>query len=281
MKIKNALLKNHTWFKIGGPANILTPENESELIDLLTYCHRNEKDFKILGNGSNLLVTDQKITDLIIHCIDACTDLEIDGTEINVGASIMMPQFVNYCLNAGLGGYEYLFSVPGTIGGGIYMNAGRGKNFDLTISDYLINVKVFSEGEVIFIEKTDLEFKHRWSSFHNHDDWVILSAKFDLPRRSRDEGVKLIKQRMDYVEKRERKNPNAGSVFKHKSRFPIHILPLNFVCGKNAWFTSSNRITHDGRGDFTDINCLIKWANWFHRLTPPFKKPVLEYEIWD
>lgn len=281
MKTKTENLSEHTWLKIGGPAEIATPESKAEFVDLLTECHEKGRDYRILGAGSNLLVNDDGVDELVIDSTDACTDFEADGTRVKVGASMMLPQFVKQCVDNDLGGYEYLYSVPGTVGGGIFMNAGRGKSHGLTISDHLESVEVFADGEVRVFEKDELEFRHRWSTFHDHDDWVILSATFDMPEQPAEEGTQRIKERMAKVNERERGQPNAGSVFKSKSRLPVHKIPPNGLSVDGARFVSGNRICHDGNASFDDVYRLVKRAKLLHRLVPPFRRPVIEWEIWE
>lgn len=280
MKRKTEPLSEHTWLQIGGQAEIAIPETKAEFVELLTECHETDRDYRILGGGSNLLVDDDGIDDLVIKSTEACTDFSVDGTIVDVGASMMVPQFVKQCVENDLGGYEYLYSVPGTVGGAIYMNAGRGKSHGLTIADHLITVEVFADGEVQTLETEELEFEYRWSTFHNHDDWVILSAIFDLPEQPAEEGNQRINERMEKVSERERAKPNAGSVFKSGSRLPLHKIPPNGLSVDGARFVSSNRICHDGSAEFDDVYRLVKMAKLLNRLRPPFESPVIEWDIW-
>jgi UDP-N-acetylmuramate dehydrogenase len=280
MKTETELLAEHTWLKIGGPAKIYTPESKIELVELLTEYHEEDRDYRILGGGSNLLISDDELNEPVIKNTEACTMFEIDGTEVKVGASVMIPQFVRQCANNGLGGYEYLYSVPGTVGGGIHMNAGRGRSHGQTISEHLTAVEVFADGKVRMFEKDELEFEHRWSTFHNYDDWVILSATFNMPEQPAEKGNELIKERMTKVGERERGRPNAGSVFKSRSAFPVHKIPPNGLSVNGAQFVSENRICHDGNANFTDVYRLVKRAELLHTLIPPFKKPEIEWKIW-
>ncbi len=274
-------LADHTWLKVGGPAEMVVPETRTEFIDILTECYETGRDYRILGNGSNLLVNDTGVDELIIKSTDACTKFEVKGTHITVGASTMIPQFINQYVEHDLGGYEYLYSVPGTIGGAIYMNAGRGQSHGLTISDYLTAVEVFIDGSVMTIPANELEFKHRYSTFQDEDNWVILSADFDLPEQSKKEGKKQIKQRMEKVTNRERGKPNAGSVYKSGARFPLHKIPPNGLFIGDARFISRNRICHTGSASYDDIRRLVSLGKVLNKFRPPFKSPVIEWEIWE
>jgi UDP-N-acetylmuramate dehydrogenase len=280
MKRTTEPIAPHTWLKIGGPAEIAIPKNKNELVDLLVECHNQNEKFKILGNGSNLLVADEGLDELVIKITEACNNLQFDKDSVTAGASVMIPQFVNKCIQHNLGGYEYLYSVPGTVGGAIYMNAGRGAGHNKTISDHLVSVEVFSEGDVIEIPVEDLDFDHRYSSFHEHDDWVILDATFDLPSLSKEEGQQKAKKRMKKVNQRERSKPNAGSVFKSGARLPLHKIPPNGLSVGDARFVEQNRICNDGDATFRDVKMLLFLAMFSNKLIPPFQTPEIEWEIW-
>lgn len=281
MRTTTEPLSEHTTLKIGGPAEIVTPTTKHELVDVLSECHQERRNYRILGAGSNLLVNDEGIDDVVIKTTEACSHFSVEGTLVVTGASLMIPQFVRKCVNNGLGGYEYLYSVPGTVGGAIYMNAGRGERHKLTISNYLTSVEVFMEGEVSWIDIDELEFEHRWSTFHKHDEWVILSATFDLPEQPPEEGNRRIKERMGKIGERERSQPNAGSVFKSGSKLPLHRIPPNGLSVDGARFVSGNRICHDGNAKFEDVKKLVNRAVILHRFVPPFEKPNIEWIIWE
>ncbi len=281
MNISTEQLSDHTWLKIGGPAEMAIPETKAEFVEILTECHETNRDYRILGGGSNLLVSDAGVDELVIKSTNACTEFEVDGTHVTAGASIMLPQFINQYVAHGLGGYEYLYSVPGTIGGAIYMNAGRGRSHGLTISDYLSALEVFVDGDVRTISVDELEFEHRYSTFQEHDDWVILSAEFELPEQSIEQGRKNIKKRMQKVGQRERGQPNAGSVYKSGSRLPLHKIPPNGLSIGDARFVSGNRISHTGAASYSDVRRLVYLGKMLNRFRPPFKSSVVEWEIWE
>ncbi len=281
MKKQCEQLSNHTWLNVGGNAEIATPESKLEFVDLLKECNEKDRSYRILGNGSNLLVSDNGVDDLVIKNTEACTEFNVDGTIVQVGASITMPQFVNKCIENDLGGYEYLYSVPGTIGGGIYMNAGRGKKHDLTISDYLVEVEIFNGEDCAVVTKEELTFSHRYSTFQDQDDWTILTATFDLPRQSREKGRKKVQNRMSHVSNRERAKPNAGSVFKSSTCLPLHKIPPNGLKIGGARFVHSKRICNDGGATFKDIKYLIMVARLLHRIVPFIDVPEIEYQIWE
>lgn len=280
MKRTTERLAEHTWLKIGGPAEIAIPESRGELVEVLRECHETGRDYRLLGNGSNLLVSDEGVEELVIKTTEACGDLEFDGNRVEAGASVMVPQFVTACIENDLGGYEYLYSVPGTIGGAIYMNAGRGEDHGQTILDDLETVAVFVDGEIRALSAEDLQPAHRYTVLQEHEDWVVLSATFELPDQPRAEGRRLAKERMEKVGQRERSKPNAGSVFKSGARLPLQKVPPNGLSVGDARFVARNRICHDGDATYQDVRRLVTIATWLNRLVPPFEKPEVEWRIW-
>lgn len=281
MKRTTERLAEHTWLKIGGPAEIAIPESRRELVELLRECHETGRDYRLLGNGSNLLVSDEGVEELVIKTTEASGELEFDGNRVEAGSAVMVPQFVTACIENDLGGYEYLYSVPGTIGGAIYMNAGRGEDHGLTILDHLESVAVFVDGEIRALSAEDLQPAHRYTVLQEHEDWVVLAATFELPDQPRAEGRRLAKERMEKVGQRERSKPNAGSVFKSGARLPLQKVPPNGLSVGDARFVARNRICHDGDATYRDVRRLVTLATWLNHLVPPFEKPEVEWRIWD
>lgn len=275
-------LADHTWLKIGGTADLVVPGDRDELVAVLRACHERDRDYRILGNGSNLLVADEGVDELVIKTTEACGDLDVgeDGV-VRAGASVAVPQFANVLVQHGLGGYEYLYSVPGTIGGAVYMNAGRGRRHDQTISDYLREVEVFDGEAVRTVAAADLSFDHRYSTFQERPDWTVLSATFEPPEQSPEEGREKIRERMDYVDTRERSRPNAGSVFKSAVRLPLERLPVDAVGVADAQFVHRNRICHEGEATYEDVRRLVRRAQLLHALVPGWERPALEWEVWE
>jgi len=271
-------LRNHTTFKIGGPAEVLSiPENEEELINEIQRCENEGTNYKILGNGSNILVDDKGIDGVVIKNTKACTDIEIEGNVVEVGSSVPLQRFVKFCVDNDLGSMEYLYSIPGTIGGAIYMNAGRGKKHNLSISDNLISVKIFDGEKIRRLNKEKCRFTYRGSIFHENDSWIILGAEFELENQPKEVGEKKIKDRMEKVKEWPiYKYPSAGTVFKQKSSLAnklLNGLKIGDAKIKGGW------IFNLGDASFYDVLWLINISRILSYLT--FKKPELEIEIWE
>lgn len=172
---------------------------------------------------------------------------------------------------------EYLFSTPGTIGGSIYMNAGRGKSHNKAISDKLVKAKVFDADDIFELNKEECRFAYRYSIFHKKSEWIILEATFELNDREFNIGEKKIKERIDYVKENQHRNyPNVGSIYKAGKSGKILKLLSYFKIGDCKF--KGNWIINLGDGRAEDVLKLLKISKVLHCLV--MKKPKLEVEIW-
>jgi len=285
-RIKNEVLAKYTTMKIGGPSEIISiPKNIDDLISEVMYCKEENIPYRILGNGSNLLISDKGIRGFVIKLNHACNSLKlIDKNKIKVGSGVRLQKFIRFAINNNLGGYELLSSIPGTVGGAIYMNAGiGGKNNVLRcISDYLISVEIFDGKEIVSLKKDKCEFGHRKSIFQKNPEWIILSGLFELPFQEKKIGLQKIKEWMKYVMKnQDRRYACAGSIFcDDYSRITSFLMK-----GKrygNAAFSlrNGNWINNLGNAKFRDVIFLIKMAQCINYIFS-FKKPSLEIRIWE
>jgi UDP-N-acetylmuramate dehydrogenase len=274
---KNEPLVNHTTFKIGGPVSILSiPANKNELLEEINYCIQNGIKYRILGNGSNILVVDKGLKGMVIKNTEALNYIHKKGNKIVIGSSVTLSKFVNYCVENNLEGLEYLSSVPGTIGGAIYMNAGRGPNVDCSISNKLKSVEIFDGQKIINLSTEDLGFSYRKSIFHKRKDWTILGATFILENQNKKVGRAKTTKRINQVSQREMwKYPSAGSIYKESNRIALRLLKGFRVGGCRFGL---NTILNVNNGSSKDVLKLLKISQLLHFFF--FKKPVLEIEIW-
>lgn len=275
METKREPLGQHTWFKIGGPAEIIEPKSKDEFVSAIEWCLEENRPYRVLGNGSNVLISDEGIDEIVIKNTSACTDLEANGNTVVAGSSVLLPQFINFSVEHGLGGVEYLYSVPGTIGGAVFMNAGRGKRHNKTITDYLVSVEIHNGEQIREIPAEELEFDHRYSTFQDHEDWVILSATFELPSQPKEVGRKKIQERMDYIKSRDRSTPNAGSIFTNGTSLPMRIFSRG-----GAKFVQDNRIGNVDNANSSDVEQLIWLAKALHKYIPTLEERDVEIRIW-
>ena len=213
IKIKlNEPMKNHTSFKIGGNCDyFVMPENAEQLKGVINKAKELEIPFFVLGKGSNLLVSDSGIEGAVIS-MQGLNEIKVSGDEITAGAGVSVANLCNAALQNGLSGIEFAYGIPGSVGGGLYMNAGA---YGGQFSDAVVSAEYLTrDGEVVKIGLADMELGYRTSIFKQNGG-IILSASFKLQKGEADK----IKAAMDdYMERRITKQPleypSAGSVFK-------------------------------------------------------------------
>ena len=206
-------LKKKNWFNIGGKTKIYyKADNLKELIRFLKKIEKKEKVF-ILGGGSNTLITDQLFNGVVIKLTKNFNNISLLSEEIIVaGSAVSDKSLSDFAMKSGLGGFEFLSCIPGTIGGGIKMNAGC---FKREFKDILISIQALNKsGQVITVPSKDINFSYRDSGLP--DDLIFLSASFKGFKKDRD----IIKSEIMLLkEKKEQAQPTkiktSGSTFKN------------------------------------------------------------------
>jgi len=206
-------LKKKNWFNIGGNTKIyFKAENLKELIRFLKIIRNKEKLF-ILGGGSNTLITDKTYDGVVIKLSNNFNNISLLSEDIIIaGSSVSDKSLSEFAMNNSLGGFEFLSCIPGTVGGGIKMNAGC---FNREFKDILISVQAINKsGQVITIPAKEINFRYRDSGLSN--DLIFLSASFKGFKKNSD----LIKNEMKKLkEKKEKAQPTriktSGSTFKN------------------------------------------------------------------
>jgi UDP-N-acetylmuramate dehydrogenase len=207
----NEPLEKFTSFRIGGPADYLfEPADRDDVVALVQHFHRLGVQFVILGKGSNLLVSDDGVRRPVINLEAGLGKIVSRDESIQVEAGVRLTKFVDYCIQQGRKGVEMLAGIPGTVGGGIIMNAGA---YGGEISTYLVGVDIMREGVVRRVSRTEGEFAYRRSGLQRD---VVLEATFALPEGDRAEMMRI---RRECLIKRNQSQPlnfpNSGSVFKN------------------------------------------------------------------
>ena len=210
----NEPMSKHTSFRIGGGAEGMAfPKNREELAELLKTSALLDCKPAILGAGTNILAPDEGIKGLVI-CLKDCLDgmEQLDDTRIRVMAGVTMSRAAVFAANRGLSGMEFAHGIPGSIGGGVYMNAGA---YGGEICQICESVEVMSRnGEIRRLSNAEMQFSYRHSILEETDD-IVISADFVLTKDSPDQ----IKARMkELIGKRSASQPldlpSAGSAFK-------------------------------------------------------------------
>lgn len=284
LKLENECLAKYTTLKVGGIADVLSvPETENELIEEIRFCKKNNLNYKILGNGSNLVISDKRISDRVIYTKKACLELKNDDGLLFCGVSVMVQQLINYCIVNNKYAMEYLYSVPATLGGAIVQNAGRYRTHNLQVSDYLVKIKIYDANAdadaVRFLSKEECGFRYRHSVFKEKRNYIVLGAYFSLPDQEAKVGEENKKARIALVDKyQDAKHHNCGSIFSKCN--PIIIRFVKGLRFGGAMFSTKTRnwIINDGTATATDVLKLINFVVFLHKLF--FCKVELEVEVW-
>lgn len=207
-------MKNHTTFKIGGNAKLLiNVKSVSELKQVLNCCKKYNTEFFILGNGSNLLVSDKGLNKVVIALDGDFKKIDIlDDTTIYCGSGVTLAKLCNKALSMNLSGLEFAWGIPGSAGGAAFMNAGA---YGGEMKDVLYScTHITPDGEIGVIKASELELAYR-SSVYKHNGYIITGITVKLNKSSQDD----IRIKMDdFLSRRKSKQPlefpSAGSVFK-------------------------------------------------------------------
>ncbi len=207
-------MAKHTSFRIGGPAEIMAfPKNAEELKALLDFAAENRCPFAVLGAGTNVLAPDEGMSGLVI-CLKDCMDgmQRLENNRIRVGAGVTMTRAAVFAAGQGLGGMEFAHGIPGTVGGGIYMNAGA---YGGEICQVLECADVLMPtGEIVTFSNAQMEFAYRHSCL-SENGGIVISGVFALQEKPEAE----IRSQMQELMRRRSASqpldlPSAGSAFK-------------------------------------------------------------------
>jgi len=211
--LKNEPMKKHTSFRIGGPADLMLLASDSWHIRAAIFeCRSMDIPYYVIGNGSNLLVSDKGFRGLIIKTSDCFHKITIDDNKVWAQAGALISIVSKATVDAGLSGLEFAAGIPGTVGGAITMNAGAyaGEMKDVVRSILVLN----KDGEVFELTNETLGFSYR-SSCTQEKGLIILEAYLELAHGDRKEINALVDE---YTKLRQLKQPlsypSAGSVFK-------------------------------------------------------------------
>lgn len=205
-------MKNHTSFKVGGPADVLvTPEDVPEVQAIIKICRANGVKYYLMGNGSNLLVRDGGIRGVVIK-LSKLNKIKVEGNKIIAQCGASLYNVARVSLDAGLKGFEFASGIPGSIGGASAMNAGA---YDGEMSMVLESMlAIDNNGELLSLTKDEMELSYRSSAILKHG-YTVVSVTLSL-RVGDKEAIKariddLAKKRSD---KQPLEYPSAGSTFK-------------------------------------------------------------------
>lgn len=211
---ENELMSEHTTFRIGGPADLfVVPTTVEGLAAVVSACNKEGIYCFILGNGSNVLVSDKGIRGVVVSTAACLNNIELIGAyEIKCGAGVKLSRLSDFACENSITGAEFAWGIPGTVGGAVYMNAGA---YDGEMKDILVSCEYLtSDGELHTMLADEMDLSYRHSAF-NENGYVIVSATVRL--KAGDKGE--IRAKMDdFMHRRKSKQPlefpSAGSTFK-------------------------------------------------------------------
>ena len=210
--IENVDLSGSTWFRVGGPADVVfRPADADDLAAFLAACPE-DIPHTVLGLGSNLLIRDGGVRGVVIRLDRSFSDIKVEGTIVTAGAGALDVNLARICRDAGLVGFEFMRGIPGTIGGALRMNAGA---YGRAIRDVLVWAEAVDRAGTLHrvtVEEMDLSYRHCGAP----EDWIFTAAQFHGEQGDRE----AISSRMQAVRQaRKDSQPvntrTGGSTFKN------------------------------------------------------------------
>lgn len=256
-------LSKYTTFKIGGSARVLIEaKSDEEILKLVKLFDEMKEDYLIIGNGSNLLITDAGIERPVIVLDKNFSNITmIDEVTLYAEAGASLKSLANKALELGLGGLEAISGIPGTVGGAVYMNAGA---YGSEIKDVVTKIRYIKDDSMAELDASEANFAHRRSIFQDKG-YIILGAYFKLEKKDKKD---IEEEQRDYTQRRKDKQPleypSAGSVFKRPEGYYASKLIEDAglkglsVGGAMVSKKHSGFIINTGSASFDDVVTLIE-----------------------
>jgi len=209
----NVPMKRLTSMKVGGPVDVLLfPRDVGELKKVVRYARKKSIPVMILGKGTNMIVRDKGIRGWMINLMQGLKKIRAEGEVVEAEAGAPLQRLVQFSVQKGLTGFEPFYGIPGTVGGGLAMNAGA---WGSELKDILLSMTLMKEnGDIVERPRSRLRFSYRGLVLPSK--WIILKGQFQLKKGKKGEMVERIKS---YSEQRREKQPlnypSAGSIFKN------------------------------------------------------------------
>ncbi|MCJ7646930.1 UDP-N-acetylmuramate dehydrogenase [bacterium] len=205
-------LSRHTSFRIGGPARyFLELRNIEELTDVIEFSQREKLDFFILGEGTNVLFSDEGFNGFVIRLKGKFEKFSIEGEEVTAGAGVKLNNLVEKLAKRGLAGSEFAAGIPGSVGGAIVSNSGTRMGW---IGDITKEIRIFSDGKVKVLKREEITFSYRHCELP--DKAIVIEAKLGLKNGKKSDIINKIKESL---KDRKKNQPissfNAGCIFKN------------------------------------------------------------------
>lgn len=259
----NEPMSRHTTFRVGGEAKCLIKiKNKEQLIKLVPYLQITGQDYFILGNGSNLLVGDKGYSGFIVKLDSSMGNILVSDSRMTVPAGTLLTTAAAAAEEHGLSGLEFASGIPGTIGGGIVMNAGA---YGGEMKQIVESVEVMNrEGEILVLDNDTMEFGYRTSVIRNRP-FIVLEAVLKLQPGNREE----IKAKMEELNAKRRAKqpleyPSAGSTFKRPEGYYAGKLIMDaglrgfYIGGARVADKHCGFVVNTGRATAEDVREVIE-----------------------
>ena len=262
---RDELMKNYTTFKIGGKADILVkPKTYEQIAEVINLCKKHEVPYYILGNGSNLLVSDEGYRGVILHVYNQLSDIKVEENRITASAGAILSKVATVAMENNLTGLEFAHGIPGTLGGAIVMNAGA---YDGEMKNVLISCEVMDEqGNVITLSNEELELGYR-TSIIQKKNYIVLSATMELNKGEKENIKAYMKELMlRRKEKQPLDKPSAGSTFKRPEGYFAGKLIMDSglkgyqIGGAKVSEKHCGFVVNDGNATCKDVEDLIAYV---------------------
>lgn len=263
----NVSMKKYTTYRVGGNALCIAyPKNTTALVKLIKYLKNKEVKYKILGNGSNLLFSDNDYNGVLIKLTEFNDIKFLSKNKIRVGAGYNLIKLSLVTAKKGLTGLEFASGIPGTVGGSVFMNAGAYKS-DM---GYIIEtVKVLTpDMKIINLENKEMDFHYRTSFLKKHPEYICLEVVIKLGKGKKEAIEEVIKDRRERrLSSQPLEYPSAGSVFRNpEGDFAGRLIEESGLKGEKhggAMISSkhANFIINHNNAKASDIKYLIELAH--------------------
>lgn len=212
--LENVSLKNYNTYKIGGNAEYLIyPDDISKLTELMKYIKDNDLKYFVIGNGSNLVLSDKLFAGIMIK-LDKLNKITFQDDIVTCESGVMLPKLVMECVNNNLGGLEWASGIPGTVGGSLVGNAGA---YKACMFDFVENITILDQDlKIKTITKDDINYEYRHTDLKEKKDIIVLAVTLKLFKGDKEESLAIINRRREKrLATQPLEYPSAGSVFRN------------------------------------------------------------------